>query len=124
MRRCAPAQDRKVSINALRAGKNVANEYEVHVKKGDIEMPFDEGNRCWKMRVYNKSGISMGLQVFARYERDSATALGPTAFSCDGSGGIHNEHVSASSWPAGVQVAATARDKPIKPEASCLRWPS
>lgn len=28
-------------------------------------MPFDEGNRCWKIRILNREGISRGLLVIA-----------------------------------------------------------
>ena len=32
-------------------------------------MPFDEGERAWKIRLYNREGVSRGLLVMARYVR-------------------------------------------------------
>ncbi len=33
-------------------------------------MPYDEGNRTWKIRVYDKQGHSRGLLKLAQYECD------------------------------------------------------
>ncbi len=33
-------------------------------------MPFDEGNRCWKVRLFNQERVSRGFIVLARYIRN------------------------------------------------------